>query len=543
MDFQNVRALNYEHSNKYLGSNSLRYASVVRMTIAGYILNLTNTSGALDIFSACKSLSDSLNINQEIKINGLNYGIGRITNVSFDSGNWTRVTEYSVTLEIEKKAELNVFSDSNFQGSVIKGFSDYAQYLEEFSESYDVSYDSNKNFVNGSHSIDIRVSSLFNGDKVSFAKNLADFLFSATSLNILSQEGFSFPASAKRKDIYSENYDLIGLSFGFRRNFSHSNSDSCFSKERSLSVSTKEDGFIDVVESNRIKGECMEPDLISSARAGFNSEIIGVYSRCLAVFNIYKTASSDPLINKEVERSVTINNFAGEIEYSLTFTNDKRKKNNYTHEYVLELSRSDDGIWQISESGSVVGDGILGTIEKFNTAFAGWNTEKSGIAARITNTYSKASPKPPSATLKFINKNTKHAVHDGRVEYSYNYTDDFTLNMSSDIRRTVLNVNENRGTKIHNDFIVPGGVSTYVVAQLVNQSNQSERSVDGNLEISSSTLPFKGLDYFNQAISLANSKKGTGTDLYLENFSFSSDEIEQNVSFQAGYKYSATSVS
>jgi hypothetical protein len=543
MDFEDVKTINYEHSNKYIGNESFKYVSVVRMTISGYILNLSNTVGALDIFSACKQLSSSLNENQEIIVNGINYGVGKVTNVSFDSGDWTRVTEYSVSLEIEKKADLNVFSDSNFQNNVLSSFSDYAPYLEDFSESYDVDYDSNKNFVNGSHSIDIKVSSLFDGDKTFFAKKLADFLFSSTTMGIVSQEGFSSPAPLTRRDIYSENYNLSTGSFGFKRNFEHSNSSSCYSKDRSISVSLKEDGIIDVTESNTIKGECLQPDLISSARLGFQSEISGIYSRCNGVFNLYKNAASDPLINKEIERSVVINNFSGEIEYSITFSNDKRRKNNYSHEYIVELSRDEDGIWQISESGSITGDGVLGTIEKFNVAISGWNTEKNGIAARISSIYSKASPKPPSSTLKFINKNLKHAVHDGQVSYSYNYTDDFTLDMNSDIRRRSIRVIENKGTKVYNDFIIPGGAAKYVVSQILNQSNQSERSVDADLEISSSTLPFKGIDYFNQALSIANSNKGTGTDFYLDNFSFSSDEIEQNISFQASYKYSAVSVS
>jgi hypothetical protein len=42
---------------------------------------------------------------------------------------------------------------------------------------------------------------------------------------------------------------------------------------------------------------------------------------------------------------------------------------------------------------------------------------------------------------------------------------------------------------------------------------------------------------------LASSNKGTGTDLYLESFSFSSDEIEQNVEFSAKYKYSSAAIS
>ena len=116
--------------------------------------------------------------------------------------------------------------------------------------------------------------------------------------------------------------------------------------------------------------------------------------------------------------------------------------------------------------------------------------------------------------------------------------------MSSDIRRKIIEITDSKATRIHNDFLIPGGVTTYAIAQIANQSKQGERDVKGDLEISSLALPFVGNTYFQNCITLANSNKGTGTDMYLESFSFSSDEIEQNVNFNAKYKYSeAASVS
>ena len=540
MDFQNVKLLTYDHRNNFWGNNGFKYGSTVSFSINGYILDLSNTSGVKDIFQACKSLSDSLGSYQEIIVNGANYGRGKITDVSFDSGNWVKVTEYNVSIEIVQDGDLAFFSGTEFDGDIISSIKSSAEHLEEFTESYSCDYSSNDNSVSGTHSIDVRLSTLFSGDKIDFAKNLAAVLFSKTFLEKLSEITYSKPPESTRKDYYSENYDLINGACGFKRSFSFVNSTQCFSKKRSVNVNFGEDGITNVSESNSIKGECLSPTLFDSAEAGFQSEISGVFSRCSAIFDVYKVqfGIQNNLINKELDRSVKRNRFTGEIEYSVTFTNDKMRKNNYTFEYTLDLSKSEDGIWNVVEAGSVTGNDIIGSEEKFNKAVAGYNIEKSGISGRLTSFYTKASPKPAAATPKITNKNLTYQPYDGVVSYNWSSTDDLTLNMSGEIRRTSIEITDSKATRIHNDFVVPGGVSKYTVAQSSKQSKQGERDVKGDLEISSSQLPFVGNGYFQNCVTLATNNKGTGADMYLESFSFSSDEIEQNVNFNAKYKYS-----
>lgn len=540
MDFQNVKLLTYDHKNNFWGDKGFKYGSTVSFSINGYILDLANTSGVKDIFQACKALSDSLGSYQEIIVNGANYGKGKITAVSFDSGNWVKVTEYNVSIEFLQEGDLVSFSGDEFDGDIISSIKSSAEYLEEFTESYSCEYSSNDNSVSGTHSIDVRLSTLFSGDKIAFAKNLASVLFSKTFLEKLSEITYSKPPESTRKDYYSENYDLINGACGFKRSFSFVNSTDCFSKKRSINLSFGEDGITNITESNSIKGECLSPTLFDSAERGFQSEITGVFSRCLAVFNTYKTSFGiqNDLINKELERGVKRNKFSGEIEYNVSFTNDKRRKGDYTFEYALDLSRSEDGIWEAVEAGSVRGNDVIGSEAKFNKAIAGYNTEKTGILGRLTAFYAGTSPKPAGATLKLITRNLGYQPYEGVVSYSWSTTDDLTLDMSSDIRRKTIEITDSKATRIHNDFLIPGGVSTYAIAQVANQSKQGERDVKGDLEISSSQLPFVGNTYFQNCVTLTNSNKGTGADMYLESFSFSSDEIEQNVNFNAKYKYS-----
>jgi hypothetical protein len=179
MNFTNVKLLTYEHRNNFWGDKSFRYGATISLSINGYILDLANTSGVKDVFLACKNLSDSLGIYQDVIIDGVNYGKGKITDVSFDSGNWVRVTEYTASIEIIDKGNFNnsSYTDSDFSGGLINGIKDNAQYLEDFSESYSIDYSSGENGISGTHSIDIKVSSLFEGDKVKFATDLATFIF------------------------------------------------------------------------------------------------------------------------------------------------------------------------------------------------------------------------------------------------------------------------------------------------------------------------------------------------------------------------------
>jgi len=541
MDFKDAKLLTYEHKNNFWGDRGFRYGSTVSMSINGYILNLSNGSGVIDVFNNCKLISDSLGSYQDIIINNINYGAGKITSVNFNAGNWVKVTEYTATIEIVKQGDLQNFSGKEFSGDIISNISSGIEYLQNFSESYSANYSSNEDSVSGSHSIDIVMSTLFAGNKIDFAKNLATILFSKTFIENLAEITYLKPVENLRKDYYSENYNTINGSCGFKRNFSYSNTLDCYSKKRSISIDFGEDGITNVTESNSIKGECLSSTLFDSAQAGFSSEISGAFLRCDAILNYYKTKFGivNSLINKELERSVKRNKFTGEIDYSVTFTNDKRRKNLYTYEYVLDLSRSEDFIWNASESGSIKGDGTIGSDSKFNNALNGWASENSSIFSRIDSFYtSNVNIKPSPSLLNLINKSTTYQPFDGIVSYSWSCTDDTTLDMGSDIRRKSIDVVVSEPVLIHNDFLIPGGAERYAIAQASRQSKQAEREIKGNLEIASSMVPFEGKNYFDDCTTLADSNKGGGKDLYLESFSFSSDEIEQNVQFSAKYKYS-----
>jgi hypothetical protein len=544
MNFANVKLLTYEHKNNFWGDKTFRYGSTISMSVKGYVLSLSKTFGVKDVFSACVLLSDSLGSPQDIVINNQSYGVGKIKKVEFDSGNWVKATEYTASIEIVQEGSIFDFGGEEFEQKIIDSIKGGAYFLEDFSEAYSVDYSSSDDSISGIHSVDVRMSTLYSGDKILFAKNLASVIFSKTFVEKLSQNAYSKPPESLRKDYYSENYNTINGACGFKRSFSYSNTSECFSRKRSIVVSLGEDGITNVTESNSIQGECLNSTLFESAEAGFSSEISGAYARCLASFAVYKGRFGivNNLINKELERSVKNNRFTGEIEYSVTFTNDKKRKGYYSYEYTLDLSRSEDFVWNVTEAGSVNGDGAVGSSEKFDKALDGWDKEKENITSRVGSFYSSnASIKPISSSLKFITKNVVYSPFDGAVSYSWSYTDDLTLNMDGDIRRISIDITDSDPVRIHNDFIIPGGASAYSIAQASMQSKQGERDIKGSMEIASSVVPFSAYGFFQSGVNIANANRGSGSDLYLDSFSFSSDEIEQSVEFNAKYKYSSGS--
>jgi hypothetical protein len=553
MNFQDVKLLSYEHRNNFWGDSGLEYGATISMSIKGYILNLANTSGVKNVFQACKSLADALGSKQDIIINQVNYGLGKITNVSFDSGNWVKVTEYTVSIEILKEGNLtDLANDESFKNKILSSINTTSHFLEEFSESYSIDYSSNDDSINGTHSIDIKYSSLFPGDKIASAKNLADVLYSKTFIEDLSKIAYKKPVESLRKDFYSETYDKIDGKCGFKRNFSYANSTDCYTKQRSLSVSFEEDGITTITESNKINGNCLQPDLFGSAEMGFASEITGAFIRCSGALNNYKIpfGIQSGLIRDEVNRSVKRNKFNGEIEYSIVFSNDQRRKGLYFHEYTLDISREQDYIWNVSEAGSIRGSGRAGEQIKFNNAYTGWKIESPGISTRASGIYSnEAKIKPVGSSLKLINKTLDFEQFDGVVSYNFSFTDDLNLNMNSEIRRTVSSITDSKPTKIHNDFVIIGGASSYAIAQPANQSKQGELDIKSDLEISSLTIPFVGNKYLNSGFgiitSVANdysiSENGSSLktlDGYLESLSFTTDEIQQTCSVNAKFKYS-----
>lgn len=551
MNFENASFLSYQHSNVFLGDFSFRYKSLISMSLKGYVLDLSNTYGVENILSGAALLGSNLNNAQEIIINNKNYGWGRITSVSFSDGNWVKTTEYTVSIEIEKEASfLEVLKSEKEFENVFSAFEDpNFKFVEDFSENYSLEYSSDGDLISGSQSINIKLSNLFQGDKVACAKIFADVFLKKTSPSSVSEKTGEYNIidnTDLAKNFFSESYDSITGQCSFSRNFTFSNNNKCYSVDRTISLSVNDNGSCNVRENAKIKGLCA--DIYSSAKTGLSEEMAGSFSRCSAAFANYKSllnlSSADNIINKEIEKGMNFNKFSGDVEYSLTYTNDKNIKGDYSYEHSIEMDRDEIGTWSVSENGKFTGlIGAIGSQEKFQAAKAGLNSNISSVFPRMQTFYSNyANNKNPSSSLKLINKKITVSEYDGAMSYSYGATDDDTIDMNSTIRKKSVSVKESAGVITHNDFIIPGGASKYVIAQTIAQTKQASRTVSADYEVANlnNSSLFKGRDYLSQIKSDLVSEKGSGKDIYLESCSFSFDEIEQTVSASATYKHSSS---
>lgn len=550
MNFDNASFLSYQHSNIFLGDFSFRYKSLVSMSLKGYVLDLSNTYGVDSILAGATALSSSLKNAQEIIINNKNYGRGRIMSVSFSDGNWVRTTEYTVSIEIEKETSfLEILKAEKEFENVFGAFIDpNFKFVEDFSENYILEYSADGDLVSGSQSFNIKLSNLFQGDKISCAKIFADVFLKKTSPASVAEKTGDYNLIADQslvKNFYTESYDSITGQCSFSRNFTFSNNNKCYSVDRTISVSINDNGSCNVRENGKIKGLC--DDVYSSAKAGLSQEMSDSFSRCSAAFANYRTilnlTSADALINKEVEKSTNFNKFSGEVEYSLTYTNDNNIRGDYSYEHSIEMDRDEIGTWSVSENGKFTGlIGSVGSAEKFNAAKTGLNSNINAIFPRMQSFYTYyAKNRNPSSSLKEINKKITVSQYEGYLSYSYESTDDDTINMTSAIRKKSIAVKDSSAVISHNDFIIPGGASKYTIAQTIAQTKQASRNISVDFEIANLTPSslFIGKNYLSQIKDELFSKKGSGKDIYLESCDFSFDEIEQTVSASATYKHSS----
>jgi hypothetical protein len=218
--FNNVEVLGYDHQNNFFGEKSLFYSSLRTISIRGYILDLTNSNGVKSVFTDAKELIKVTQEFQEIIINGVNFGVGKVKSFSVDSGNWVRYTQYEATIEVLLEVPIANINSSEFNGVNISNKK--LNLLKSFSESFSLNFDTQNKVLGGEHSIDIEYdANNKNIDIVKLAQSLATELLKTIPSSSNIAEG-NYTTRTNYKTLNSENYNTVTGKCGFRRNFSYS---------------------------------------------------------------------------------------------------------------------------------------------------------------------------------------------------------------------------------------------------------------------------------------------------------------------------------
>jgi len=539
--FNNVEVLGYNHQNNFFGEKSLFYSSLRNISIRGYVLDLTNDSGVKTILGSANQIIKQNQEFQEIIINGENFGIGKVKSFSVDSDNWVRYTQYQADIEVLLEAPIANISSKEFNGISL---SKRLHLIKSFSETFSLNFDAQNKILGGDHSIDIEYDAN-NKDinLVQLAQSLATELLKTIPSNSNIAEG-NYTTRNNFKVLNSENYNTVTGRCGFKRNFSYStlNTNKNYSFVRTHSVEINENGIAEASESCSIKAEFDVPSLYQNAVTGYEEQVIGVYSRCNAVFQNYKTRFNilENLNQQFISKSVQINKVNGTINFTIRFDNDPKKINSsFIWEYVSSLDRNENGVWNASENGSVKGNGKIGSDLKYTNANTGWVSAKTGIFNRVTSFYNNQATNSVGGALKEVAKAINRNKYEGFINYNYTYTDDPTIKDGSDagIKKIDIEKTDTGLLPITKDFIIPN--RTFTLNQNRNFQKQGTYQVKVNMEIGClSNNNFNSQTYFAKARGYAGGKPNLGNDEYLESINYSSNETDKTISYEATYKYS-----
>lgn len=552
--FNNVELLGYTHQNNFFGEKSLFYSTKKSFSIKGYILDLANYNGVKNIFNGAEQIKQLAKDFQNIIINNENYGTGKIVSLSFDAGNWVKTTQFNAEIEVLENVPLaNLgpeFSNINLNDKELG-------LLISFSENFGLDFDAQNNILGGDHSIDIEYNAKNkNTNILVLAQRLAQELLKTLPNNV-SLGNYTVRPPNTYKTIKSETYDLISGKCGFTKNFSYklNNVNKPFSVNRSISVKLDNQGEASVEESCTITAENDIPSLYECSLIGLNDPSEGInnsFSRCSAVFDRYKQANrfdiNLPLNSAPTEKNININKFNGVIEYTITFDNDKKKANNtYIFEKTLVLDRGEDWIWTVSEKGTINGVGLKNNLinnVKYKNAENGWNSIKNLIASDTFNFWNTnvSQINKASNLLKLVTRNISRQPSEGKIDYTYSYTDDPRIDPNSDIRKIAIETSDDgdRGNNLKplfREFLIANRNRSLI--QNLNLKQQGVYTVKVNAEITLANQndTFNGFSYLNRLRQLAP-VGGGNYQKYLESISYSTDEIEQTASYTATYKYS-----
>ena len=345
--FPNASVISYSRDSKFLGEN-FHYANTKNLTVQGFILDSDNVSGVKNIFQTMSGITFSgaeqgspTETYQNVILNSVSVGSGRVVNISFDDGdnNTVRRTNYNVELEIFETGNADNFAGDYYPADVLTGD---LKYLDNLSE--DFSFDSNSQ---GGYSFTHNVSITFldeqTGNAVANAQKIASGFFNnEPSFGLLDNRysGYYFKLKNSGQKNFTESYDLVNFNFNFSKTFNllspdvFENSGAKYNLSTNHVIQIADNGKVTIQENGNIRAlNGSVGNAVTGAKYEINN---GAYNRSNEIYTSYKDTSgrflfSDDypdydslptLFTKPTDKNFSVDVNSESAEYSVTFTND-----------------------------------------------------------------------------------------------------------------------------------------------------------------------------------------------------------------------------
>lgn len=492
LSFPNVSLLSFVQDSRFFDAG-FNYSNSQRLTVNGILLDLINSQGVSGIWTGVNGLVNTVAVNtnfQPLILNGVNFGSGRIQNLSFSPGIDVQTKTYTADLIVSTTGSLTNLTGFYYSGLDISNF----QFLQSFSEAYDFTRKEN-----GGYSYTHNATIAFNsGDAgtlnaIGAAKALAKTLFTGSNLGFAFYSGYTNKAG---KRFYTESYNLIDNSCSFNETFDFDSYSGTYSVIRTNRYELTEEGVINISENANIKG-IIDPTF-DAAGTALKMEADGAFARCSGLYLSYAPGGSYPLLSTPIVQSYVTDSFNNNLGYTLGYTNQINNSGAYLWNYTQQIDLV-DGIVRASEVGQIQGDGANRSISYQNALDAFTNVVTPGVYGRMGTFY--ASEINPTPAVYFIEtQQQSHSPIKGIISYTYAFTNESIINGSNGVKRIDVKVGGPEPVYLYGRFsivnskeIVQDEQQQTLGDMIYDMTIRGERTIPLSVYLANATTQFNNL--------------------------------------------------
>lgn len=430
--------------------NAFSFRKDKNYTVKGRLSNYSNFSGISGIWSQIQDQISGLSDYEEIFINGQSFGSGFITSINYDQGVDVREKIFDISFVVSEKVDL-----FNLYGEYYSGVSgiqlEDIHYIQSISESFVFEKREDQTFTY-SKNLNMTLESGAGTNPTQTAKNVANIMFE-TGLNISDLNVFYPNFYNSGNKIYSETYNLFDFSYSFSEKFDFQSGDP-FIWRYSHSLN-KEGNSTVITENGSIISAALPKQ--TSALIGLNGAIIGSYERCSGMLSDYNFFSDCLLINTPTNQRISFNEFNGQIDYDISYSNDNTISTGCVTKITHKVSTSIGSAPSIIEAVEIRGLGqtTYPDNQRYSNAKSCYQTMLQGSGYRISGIVSGYNGLCCSG-LSPIKFSISDSESDGIISYSREYSCDKNLIVPSPFKRISKDVTVQEGVPLHQTFKVIG---------------------------------------------------------------------------------------
>lgn len=447
LTFPHASLLGLSQESRFFGAG-FNYANQKRLTLNGLVTDLAETYGITGVWDGPQGVLATIANNtnfQPLVIGGVNFGSGRIQNLSFSPGIDVKTKAYTADLIVFDSGDLFNFTGYYYSGINTSGW----QYLQTFSEDYAFTRKENGGY-SYSHNANIRFNSgVGQLDAINAAKALAKSLFTGSNLGFAFYSGYT---NVSGKRYHRESYDLIDSACAFEETFDFDSYLGGYSVTRTNQFQLELNGVANVSESAQIQG--LQEPTYAGAMAAISTEITGAFDRCNSLFQLYASPDlANPLNSQPTISNRAIDIFNGRAGYNLTYTNDISNSGSFTWDYTQTLSYS-QGVSRLQEAGTVIGRGFHYT-GAYGAALNGYSGVKGTATSRSLAFYSGwVGQNNASSPVFQESMSEQHSPVGATIGYDFGFSNEPVAFGTLGVKRINIARQDNQSVTANSEFAI-----------------------------------------------------------------------------------------